>query len=64
VQGPDELTVLGLRTLELWFDSLNPEFLEAAMAEVVQVRWCACERGCLRVAGWAAERASHLAGWM
>ena len=28
--------MLGLRTLELWVDSLNPEFLEPAMAEVVQ----------------------------
>eukprot|EP00955_Chlamydomonas_euryale_P048107 353874-Chlamydomonas_euryale.AAC.2 len=27
---------MALHTLELWFDSLNPEFLEAAMAEVVQ----------------------------
>jgi hypothetical protein len=26
--------LLGLRTLETWVDSLNPEFLEPAMAEV------------------------------
>ena len=37
-QGPaDELIMLGLRTLELWFDSINPEYMEAAMAEVCEL---------------------------
>lgn len=31
----DELIMLGLRTLEVWIDSLNPEFLEPAMSDVV-----------------------------
>lgn len=30
------LVNLGLRTLEYWVDSLNPEFLEPAMAQVVE----------------------------
>ena len=33
--GSDALVTLGLRTLEYWVDSLNPEFLEPAMAPVV-----------------------------
>ncbi|KAK9813301.1 hypothetical protein WJX72_012102 [[Myrmecia] bisecta] len=36
LKGPDELVALGLRTLEYWVDSLNPEFLEPAMAPVQQ----------------------------
>ncbi len=35
LKGNDELVVLGLKTLECWVDSLNPEFLEPAMADVV-----------------------------
>ena len=36
LQGPgEELVMTGLRTLECWVDSLNPEFLEPAMADVV-----------------------------
>ena len=36
LKGPsEELIMLGLKTLELWVDSLNPEFLEPAMADVV-----------------------------
>ena len=36
VQGAtDDLITLGLRTLDYWEDSLNPEFLEPAMAEVM-----------------------------
>eukprot|EP00963_Diacronema_lutheri_P006687 scaffold587_cov339-Pavlova_lutheri.AAC.11 len=31
VEGPQELVQLGLRTLEFWVDSLNPEFLEPVM---------------------------------
>ena len=31
----DALATLGLRTMEYWVDSLNPEFLEPAMAPVV-----------------------------
>ncbi len=31
----DDLITLGLRTLDYWEDSLNPEFLEPAMAEVM-----------------------------
>lgn len=33
--GSDELVGLGLRTLEFWIDSLNPEFLEPSMATVM-----------------------------
>ncbi len=33
-QGRPELMQLALRTLEYWVDSLNPEFLEPAMADV------------------------------
>uniref|UniRef100_A0A7I4F837 Non-specific serine/threonine protein kinase n=1 Tax=Physcomitrium patens TaxID=3218 RepID=A0A7I4F837_PHYPA len=33
--GSDELVALGLRTLEFWIDSLNPEFLEPSMATVM-----------------------------
>ena len=32
--GPPALASLGLRTLEYWVDSLNPEFLEPALAPV------------------------------
>eukprot|EP00798_Chlamydomonas_sp_ICE-L_P011536 gene11536-34248_t len=35
LQGTGEVTVIGLRTLVVWVDSLNPEFLEPAMSEVV-----------------------------
>lgn len=31
VEGPQELVQLGLRTLEFWVDSLNPEFLEPVL---------------------------------
>lgn len=31
LRGPDELVSLGLRTFELWLDSLNPEYLEHAL---------------------------------
>jgi transformation/transcription domain-associated protein len=31
----DDLVALGLRTLEFWVDSLNPEFLEPSMASVM-----------------------------
>ena len=34
MEGKDELVALALRTLEYWVDSLNPEFLEPAMANV------------------------------
>ncbi|KAH1158068.1 hypothetical protein GLYMA_11G077000v4 [Glycine max] len=33
--GSDELVSLGLRTLEFWVDSLNPDFLEPIMASVM-----------------------------
>ncbi|KAL3681984.1 hypothetical protein R1sor_000006 [Riccia sorocarpa] len=35
LNGSDELVGLGLRTLEFWIDSLNPEFLEPSMANVM-----------------------------
>ncbi|WIA37453.1 hypothetical protein OEZ86_014371 [Tetradesmus obliquus] len=35
LRGPDELVALGLRTFEVWVDSLNPEYLENALADVV-----------------------------
>jgi transformation/transcription domain-associated protein len=35
LKGSDELIDLGLRTLEFWIDSLNPEFLEPSMANVM-----------------------------
>ena len=34
MEGRKELVTLSLRTLEYWVDSLNPEFLEPAMASV------------------------------
>lgn len=34
LKGPDHLVRLALRILEYWIDSLNPEFLEPAMAGV------------------------------
>ena len=34
VSGPEDLTLMSLRTLEVWFDSVNPEFLEQSMADV------------------------------
>lgn len=36
LQAGPELVTLALRTLEYWVDSLNPEFLEPAMQEVVK----------------------------
>ncbi|CAH9116378.1 unnamed protein product [Cuscuta epithymum] len=35
LKGNDELVSLGLRTLEFWIDSLNPDFLEPSMANVM-----------------------------
>ncbi|XP_044463478.1 transformation/transcription domain-associated protein-like isoform X2 [Mangifera indica] len=35
LNGGDELVSLGLRTLEFWVDSLNPDFLEPSMANVM-----------------------------
>ncbi|XP_024004594.1 transformation/transcription domain-associated protein isoform X2 [Eutrema salsugineum] len=35
LRGTDELVSLGLRTLEFWVDSLNPDFLEPSMADVM-----------------------------
>lgn len=35
LKGSDELVSLGLRTLEFWVDSLNPDFLEPSMAYVM-----------------------------
>ncbi|KAJ8771163.1 hypothetical protein K2173_023488 [Erythroxylum novogranatense] len=35
LKGSDELVSLGLRTLEFWVDSLNPDFLEPNMANVM-----------------------------
>ncbi|KAG2376186.1 uncharacterized protein HKW66_Vig0156600 [Vigna angularis] len=35
LKGSDELVSLGLRTLEFWVDSLNPDFLEPIMASVM-----------------------------
>ncbi|XP_022879771.1 transcription-associated protein 1-like isoform X2 [Olea europaea var. sylvestris] len=34
LKGTDDLVSLGLRTLEFWIDSLNPDFLEPSMANV------------------------------
>ncbi|XP_024180311.1 transformation/transcription domain-associated protein isoform X2 [Rosa chinensis] len=35
LKGSDDLVSLGLRTLEFWVDSLNPDFLEPSMANVM-----------------------------
>ncbi|RRT58564.1 hypothetical protein B296_00046496, partial [Ensete ventricosum] len=35
LKGSDDLVSLGLRTLEFWIDSLNPDFLEPSMANVI-----------------------------
>ncbi|KAG1327763.1 Phosphatidylinositol 3-and 4-kinase family protein with FAT domain [Cocos nucifera] len=35
LKGSDDLVSLGLRTLEFWIDSLNPDFLEPSMANVM-----------------------------
>lgn len=35
LKGSDEIVSLGLRTLEFWVDSLNPDFLEPSMANVM-----------------------------
>ncbi|XP_057972938.1 transcription-associated protein 1-like isoform X2 [Malania oleifera] len=35
LRGSDDLVSLGLRTLEFWVDSLNPDFLEPSMANVM-----------------------------
>lgn len=35
LKGSDDLISLGLRTLEFWVDSLNPDFLEPSMANVM-----------------------------
>ncbi|KAK1296404.1 hypothetical protein QJS10_CPB15g00503 [Acorus calamus] len=35
LKGSDDLVGLGLRTLEFWIDSLNPDFLEPSMANVM-----------------------------
>lgn len=34
MEGNEHLVKLAIRTLEYWIDSLNPEFLEPAMASV------------------------------
>ncbi|KAJ7564762.1 hypothetical protein O6H91_02G032300 [Diphasiastrum complanatum] len=43
LKGSDELISLGLRTLEFWIDSLNPEFLEpsmaSAMSDLISTLW-------------------------
>ncbi|GAB2260071.1 hypothetical protein Droror1_Dr00010926 [Drosera rotundifolia] len=43
LKGNNDLVNLGLRTLEFWIDSLNPDFLEPSMAsvmsEVILVLW-------------------------
>ncbi|ONK62905.1 uncharacterized protein A4U43_C07F9340 [Asparagus officinalis] len=43
LKGSDDLVSLGLRTLEFWIDSLNPDFLEPSMAnamsEVILALW-------------------------
>ncbi|EPS71616.1 hypothetical protein M569_03143, partial [Genlisea aurea] len=43
LKGSDDLINLGLKTLEFWIDSLNPDFLEPSMAnvmsEVILVLW-------------------------
>lgn len=36
LQGPDDLVAQGLRTFEYWVDNLNPEYLEKALANVMQ----------------------------
>ena len=36
MEGSDHLVKLAIRTLEYWIDSLNPEFLEPAMASVAE----------------------------
>lgn len=33
--GPDDLALSAVKTLEVWVDYLNPEFLEPAMSEVI-----------------------------
>ena len=33
--GPDELALSAVKTLEMWVDNLNPEFLEPAMSDVI-----------------------------
>ncbi|GFR40173.1 hypothetical protein Agub_g730, partial [Astrephomene gubernaculifera] len=33
--GPEELSLAAVKTLEVWVDNLNPEFLEPAMQEVI-----------------------------
>ncbi|GIL72029.1 hypothetical protein Vretifemale_2442, partial [Volvox reticuliferus] len=33
--GPDDLALSGVKTLEVWVDNLNPEFLEPALSEVI-----------------------------
>ena len=35
LKGSDDLVSLGLRTLEFWIDSLNPDFLELSMPSVM-----------------------------
>ncbi|KAK4773935.1 hypothetical protein SAY87_028954 [Trapa incisa] len=35
IKGSDDLVDLGLKTLEFWVDSLNPDFLEPSMANVM-----------------------------
>ncbi|XP_042493905.1 transformation/transcription domain-associated protein-like isoform X1 [Macadamia integrifolia] len=35
LKGSDNIVSLGLRTLEYWIDSLNPDFLEPSMANVM-----------------------------
>ncbi|XP_020600148.1 LOW QUALITY PROTEIN: transformation/transcription domain-associated protein-like [Phalaenopsis equestris] len=35
LKGSDDLVSLGLRTLEFWIDSLNPDFLEPSMSSVM-----------------------------
>ncbi|XP_072974683.1 uncharacterized protein [Typha angustifolia] len=35
LKGNEELVTVGLRTLEFWIDSLNPDFLEPSMANVM-----------------------------
>ncbi|PKA60897.1 Serine/threonine-protein kinase ATR [Apostasia shenzhenica] len=35
LKGSDDLVSLGLRTLEFWIDSLNPDFLEPSMSTVI-----------------------------
>ncbi|XWS33857.1 hypothetical protein CRYUN_Cryun22dG0119000 [Craigia yunnanensis] len=66
LKGSDDLVSLGLRTLEFWVDSLNPDFLEPSMvnvmSEVILALWSYLRPAPYRCGGKALQLLGKLGG--